>query len=53
MSMVARYGGRNGLLVERVNEPLPPPAWLTAEPDAGLVPLFLGVRCRRSVGDSA
>jgi ubiquinone/menaquinone biosynthesis C-methylase UbiE len=42
-----------GLLVERVHEPLPPAAWLTAEPDADLVPVFLAVRCRRVLSEPA
>ena len=38
---------RNGLVVEEVAEPLPPPDWLDEAPNAGPVPIYLVARCRR------
>ncbi len=38
---------RNGLVVEEVSEPAPPPEWTNEAPSTGPVPVYLAARCRK------
>ncbi len=47
MSTYLNTLARNGLVVEEVAEPEPPPDWIEVAPSVGAVPVYLAARCQK------
>jgi SAM-dependent methyltransferase len=47
MSTYLNTLARNGLVIEEITEPEPPPDWIEVAPSTGPVPIYLIARCRK------